>query len=317
MHMVSSSMKAPCRIVKFIYCEFDQKVKIPVSNRRAFIIPLFLCFVAVFPYSINGANILYFNQDCNVDLAGADNTCADERSNLLDIINDQQHNVTLLSGFNVNNLAQLLEDSDFLMIPDLEDRFVECDITDTTFLSVHSRELLQNYVQQGGSVLIAGSSQNIDFLNLVFQLNLGSAGVVSSGFSVKDVSEAQNTSFESCIDSIPNNDATFLINSTMPSSKRCIYGVNGSTSVAFFTIGEGSITYLGYDFNNAGPNCIVTVDVWTSCISGAAVLLAESGIMINPIPTLSEWTILILGLLFLIFGIISSKNFQYNQLFIE
>ena len=273
-----------------------------------------LILLFLLPLSSTASNILYFNQDCNVDLAGADNSCADERFTLLNILQSDGHQITLLPNFHQGDLAMLLEQHDLLMIPDLEDSFDNCDVSDVTFLSVSEKQILKSYIESGGSLLIAGSTQNIDLLNDVFGLGLISAGNVSSGFSLKNASQAQGTPYESCTDSIPNLSATFLLSSSMPAAKRCIYEKDGDAAIAFFTVGNGSITYLGYDFNDAGPGCSQSASVWSGCIVETSVIVADTGIQTITVPTLSQWGIITLFLCLMVLSVIGMKQFSISPL---
>lgn len=267
-----------------------------------------LILLFVLPLSSTGSNILFFNQDCNFDLAGADNSCSDERYTLLTILQDDGHQITLLPDFHQSNLVTLLSQHDFLMIPDLEDSFNDCNVSDINFLSASAKLILKTYIESGGSLLIAGSTQNIELLNNLFGLGLASAGNVTTGYSYKNAVQAQGTPYESCIDSISNLSATFLLNSSMPTSKRCIYENGGNAALAFFTVGSGSITYLGYDFNDAGPGCAQSASVWSGCIVETSVIVADVGINLITVPTLSQWGIIALSLLLLIFSITAIRH---------
>jgi len=257
---------------------------------------------------LEASNILYYNQDCNFDLAGADNSCSDERYNLLNIIQNDGHQVNLLTDFHQANLPTLLEQHDLLMIPDIEDAFDNCDVSDVGFINSSEKLTLKNYIESGGSLLIAGSAQNIDFLNDVFGLGLIDAGNATSGYAYKNATQAQGTPYDSCIDSIPNLSATFLVSTSMPTSKQCIYEKDGNAALAFFTVGSGSITYLGYDFNDAGPGCGQSASVWAGCIVENSVIVADSGINTVTVPTLSQWGLISLLLCLMIFATIAIKQ---------
>ena len=157
--------------------------------------------------------------------------------------------------------------------------------------------------------MITGSSNNIEFLNDVFGLSLSITQLVSSGTSAKNETEAAGTPFQSCDSSIPNVSATFLVTSSMPSSKKCIYTYNGDASIAFFSVGQGSVTYLGYDFNDSGPGCSQNVSAWVECAFSAGVEVATYGISGKPaeVPTLSEWGIFVLSLILGIIGLVALK----------
>ena len=100
----------------------------------------------------------------------------------------------------------------------------------------------------------------------------------------------------------------------MPASKRCIYEKDGDAVVAFFSVGSGSITYLGYDFNDAGPGCTQSASVWSGCIVEISVIVADDGIKTITVPTLSQWGIITLSLCLMILSIIGMKQIGINSL---
>lgn len=260
------------------------------------------------------ADILYFNQDCNTDLAGADNTCQDERFNLLNIITAAGENSTLLSSFHDPSLATKLSANDFLLIPDLED--ATCSSGMASFITTAEKLVLANYVNNGGRILIAGSPQNVNFINDIFSLSISIAPPARhGGSSLKNISAASGTPFEKCSNTIDNFSATFLINSSLPSSKQCIYEDAADASVAFFKVGSGGILYLGYDFNDAGIGCTQSMIDWVNCIFTSAIEVGEFGILGAPkeVPTMSEWNLLILMLSMLIFGIVALFQFRIKS----
>ena len=251
--------------------------------------------------SLSATDIFFFNKDCNLDLAGADNTCADERHNLLNILNASSYNITLFSDWNAPNLASDLASNDMLLIPDMEDAFTDCNVNDPNFINDLAKATIKSYVEQGGSLVLIGSSQNVNFLNSIFALNISSTTVIITGFSIKDASQSIGTPFHMCPDSIPNTNATFLLTSTIPEGKRCIYSYKDMSSVAIFSIGSGQIIYMGYDFNDAGPGCSNNGITWEGCILPSTISIGEfgpGGIPITIVPTVSEWRLIILGTLF-------------------
>jgi hypothetical protein len=265
-------------------------------------------------YSTPGADILYFNQDCNFDLIG-DETCEDERFNLLNIIIAKGHNITSLPDFHQTNLEGLLATHDFLLIPDLED-VGTCDITDPAFINSAEYTLLADYIMEGGKLVITGSSQNVAFLNTAFGLNLMNVSVASSGSSIKNTLQTDGTPLENCPDIIPNVSATFLITASMPASKNCFYSEGDNTSLALFQLGDGSIIYMGYDFFDAGPGCAQERNQWNDCVLDAVIEIAKYGQSgFKSVPTISEWGVIILSLSFVILSTTTLKTQMTNRPF--
>lgn len=268
---------------------------------------LILLLVAALQFQVRATDILFFNQDCNIDLAGADNTCQDERYNLLNLLqSNSDNNVTLLDSFNHVDFSTMLADAEALVIPDLEDSFTDCVVSSPMFINAVAQDALKKFVENGGQLIIAGSTQNVTFLNNVFGMSLSLAGTLSSGQSTKNDAEASGTQFESCPASIDNLSSTFLITSSMPSDKKCLYVSGGNGSVAYFPISSGGVLYIGFDFNDAGPGCTQNSTDWVQCMLPAAERVADSGITASTpsdIPTLSTWSLIILGICLSILGL--------------
>ena len=252
------------------------------------------------------SDILFFNQDCNFDLAGADNSCEDERYNLLNILTEQGSEIDLLQDFSQSDLQDRLEASRLLIIPELEDA-PSCGISDATFLPDAAKTIIVDYVNNGGGLYIVGSSQTVAFLNDLFDLNLSASGSTNMGVSTLNEVQASGTPFESCPPTIPNLTATSLITSSMPDNKRCIYESGSSTSVAFFQVGLGTVFYIGYDYNDTGSGCSVDASTFLDCITLGGIEEAIE-ILPDPIPTLGEWGLIILLLLISIIGLSSLRQ---------
>ena len=75
------------------------------------------CFLFIFLLTIalkkgTSSDILFFYQDCNVDIpSSADSTCRDERYNLYQTVIDLGHNITLLPDFHQADMSSLLSSS--------------------------------------------------------------------------------------------------------------------------------------------------------------------------------------------------------------
>jgi len=275
------------------------------------------CFLFIFLLTIalkkgTSSDILFFYQDCNVDIpSSADSTCRDERYNLYQTVIDLGHNITLLPDFHQADMSSLLSSSDFFMIPDIEDNFTNCNVNNPLFINADEKDMLKSYVENGGNILITGSKQNVDFLNGIFNLGLKSEDNTSSGLSTKNIAQSEGTTFQHCPDTLPNLDVTFLVSSTMPSNKRCLYEFGTFATAAYFEIGNGAISYLGFDFNDAGPSCSQNGSLWVSCLLESSIMSATTGIHLSSavtVPTLTTWCIIILGLLLINLGMIGIKS---------
>ena len=129
----------------------------------------------------------------------------------------------------------------FVVIPDLEDGRPT-----TTSLSTHISSF-QNYVQTGGTVLVAscGSSNNRRLLNEVFDWSLSSSGVCTS--VTKDHTAADELGF--------SNSPTFMTPegncidvSSLPSGAKAVYYRNGETSVWLWKSMLGRVVGLSHKF---------------------------------------------------------------------
>lgn len=226
------------------------------------------------------------------------------------IIIEDGHSVTLLDSFDHPDLATLLATHDFLLIPELEDAV--CSVSNPAFISPADSAIIRDYVEGGGKIFIAGGQRNVLLLNSLFSLSLGTPVNTTMGSSTK-TADATGTIFDNCPDTIPNTSVTFLITTTMPASKKCIYQdqTSNRASIALFNIGAGYVVYLGYDFFDSGPDCDQKTTAWTGCLidSGiAAATFGPTGIPPATIPTLSQWGLILLSISLSILGVLGLKT---------
>lgn len=269
--------------------------------------------LALASYSLRGSDILFFNQDCNSESPiFPDNSCGDERYNLIYNLRNLGHDLTYLPDFYQADLDSLLNSHEILFIPDLEDQ-VNCSLGNLAFLPEITSHTIGNYVKNGGKVLITGSSQNVAFLNEVFGLGLEHGGVISVGNSIKTESNIFGNSFELCPTSIPNEDVTFLVMNSMGSNATCIYKSNGHASLAFFNVGKGRIGFIGFDFNNTGPDCSNDENLWIQCgLPNTLTALTAVAPTPTPLPTCSEWALVILILFIMVLGIVKIQSYSLS-----
>ena len=259
---------------------------------------------------VRAVDILFFNQDCNLESPMMpDSSCGDERYNLSRILENLGHNLTILTDFHQANLADLLAANDIFFIPDIEDQ-IHCNPMNLTFLPASAKTDISDYVEGGGRLIVSGSAQGVFLLNELFNLSLGHEGNTSMGLSTKNEAQAIGTTYESCPSTIPNLDVTFLITSSMPPDKKCIYESGGHTSLALFNVGAGEVAFLGFDFNDSGPGCTNDGTPWLSCGLESAISTFIPPPSPPSVPTLSQWSLYILGLICLIVGTVSIRSTQ-------
>lgn len=116
---------------------------------------------------------------------------------------------------------------------------------------VATRQALQNFVVNGGLLVIHGAYYPGAFLNDVFGLSLA---VQFGGGPFPRTPDAAGTAFADTPSSIPANSSTYtLLPQSLSLGARHAYGTSNTTAVASIPIGSGRIVWLGYDWSNARP----------------------------------------------------------------
>ncbi len=191
--------------------------------------------------SANAANVALFNDTTYVGNA--------ESSNLHAVLLSQGHTVFTFTDESASGIASALEGRSSLIIPDLAGG------TDLhTALSPSAREVIRQYVENGGGFVISGRAAGDEataLVNTVFNFELTESAI---GSPAARNQTAASTEFAGQPDTLPANNTTAGIDiGAFPSSGNQIYVSPAHVHVGVLYRGLGSITYLGWDWNNSNP----------------------------------------------------------------
>ncbi|MEL6863099.1 MAG: hypothetical protein AAFP19_01715, partial [Bacteroidota bacterium] len=199
-------------------------------------------------------------------------SCFNEYPNTLATYQELGFNPTIISDISPTDLAAGLIGQDVLVIPETESGNFAND------LSPAAATIIQDFVASGNGLIMHGSggaSTGNENLNAIFGFNISYGGGTTSGVSTLNTVQAQGTSFEGCVPTIPNLNAVYLLTGSLPADTKCIYERNSTqTSVALIPFGSGEIAYLGWDWFNGGPGCGFDGSDWETILQKAVMEVA-------------------------------------------
>ena len=187
------------------------------------------------------ANVALFNDTTYVGNA--------EASNLQAVLQSQGHTVFTFTDESAAGIASALEGRSALIIPDLAGG------TDLAgALPPSARETIRGFVENGGGFVISGRGSGDEaatLINLLFNFELTESFIGLPGARTE---AAVGTEFATGPDAVaPNNTVTGIDLPTLPAGAKAIYTSAAHAHVAVLYRGLGSITYLGWDWNNSNP----------------------------------------------------------------
>jgi hypothetical protein len=251
---------------------------------------LVICLSMVVPTGF-AADVALFNNDTYVDWLPVDSSSS-EASNLYDTLLSQGHGVTTFDGITAADWATATAGKDVLAIPELENGDLNA------ALDAAARTAIASYVQGGGVLWVFGSSADnaYDLLNSIFFCCI-SGGADDAPYPLNN-SDAIGTPFEGGPVSLPyNDDTTGIVSSSLPPGSKVIYEAASGPAdsiVSLIPEGSGWIVFFGYDWYNAAP---------TGSYDGGWLEVLDRGTELGTapepksIPTLSEWSMLLLVLM--------------------
>lgn len=152
-------------------------------------------------------------------------------------------------------LMASLPERNFIVIPELENG--------VPTLSRADRSTLSEWVAGGGQIVFGGDTDVPTILNSIFgwTVNTASCGIGKSQ-RVIDSSFMGWRATTALPAELPDASAVRCIG-RLPTSRNTVYGFSGSSaaSVAYFSVGSGSVVYLGFDFYTAD------VTAWESLLT--------------------------------------------------
>lgn len=117
--------------------------------------------------------------------------------------------------------------------------------------------VIKDFVQGGGTLVLAGGQSHLTWVNTTFGFTLGGANGYYERHTMPKANGADGTPFEGGPASIlSNSDVDLLDAGALPPNTALAYlGPDGDTdaSVAVIPSGAGRIVYLGWDFYDAAP----------------------------------------------------------------
>ena len=149
---------------------------------------------------------------------------------------------------------------------------------------------ISDFVEGGGTFVVMGDplGESVSLLNQVFGLSLVATNEASRATSTIDADNAANTLFADNTGTLPGpSGVEFMIDpASLPGNAEIIYSAGDQgASVVTFTIGEGQVTYLAFDWFRAAPVGGTEVGDWNEVLQdalstgsnfGAASLSAQS-----------------------------------------
>ncbi|MDQ3935838.1 MAG: hypothetical protein M3340_14535 [Actinomycetota bacterium] len=187
------------------------------------------------------ANVALFNDTTYVGNA--------ESSNVQSVLQSQGHTVFTFTDESPDGIRTALDGRSALVIPDLAGG------TDLhTALSGTARQVIREFVENGGGFVVNGRAAGDEatkLVNTLFNFDLAETAV---GDPAAKSQSAAGTEFAAGPDTLPANNTTSGIDlPTMPAGSNSTYVTPGQAVVAILYRGLGSITYLGWDWNNSNP----------------------------------------------------------------
>lgn len=185
------------------------------------------------------ADIVVFDNASYVDTSG---TSSSESDNTQATLAGAGHTVTTFTGTDAASVTTALTGVDAIVIPEME--------RGTWIPSADVTALLQDFVDDGGTLVIHGYGNPAAFLNSVFGFSVTSGSGAGPYAKTADATGA----FATAPASLPwNNGTQGLSIGSLPAGSKVFYG-DGSTGVMIeIPYGSGSILFAGWDWYNAAP----------------------------------------------------------------
>lgn len=187
-----------------------------------------------------GANVALFNDTTYVGNP--------ESANMQAVLQSQGHTVFTFTDESAEGLRTALDGRSSLVIPELANADLH------TALAPSAREVIRQFVENGGGIVISGRGSGdraANLINTLFNFELTESFI---GLPASRAATAAGTEFAAGPDSLPsNNTVTGIDIGTFPASGNQIYTSAGHVHVGVLHRGLGSITYLGWDWNNSNP----------------------------------------------------------------
>lgn len=259
------------------------------------------------PVVLSAQNVLLFGDPTYVDMGSG---CSDEGGNIMRYLDDEGTTYSTISSLSA--LSGSLGSADLLIIPSIANDELHTNLSPAVISD------LQNFVNSGKKILIFGGtifstagSQADDIINTIFGMSLSTTAGFTSGSTQKNMTDASGTCFESLPSDLAIIGATHLIESSLPAGSACYFkrtvGPSSEVSLATIPYGLGEVFYFGWDYNEGGPGCSQENADWNGALS-CYISMSRPADVPDPIPTLSQWGLIILGLSILTMGMVAVRQ---------
>jgi Ca2+-binding RTX toxin-like protein len=194
------------------------------------------------PALASAATVAVFDDPNYVDTAGG---AGAESDNIQASIAARGHTVRAFTGITAGDFSFALAGARVLVIPEQEIDELAPDLSGD---AVH---IIRSYVASGGGLIITNNSGAFaaSFLNRVFGIAVTEGS--GPGTTTKQAAAA-GTTFASGPGTLPDNDGTNFLTG-LPAGAASMYANGANSSVVAFTVGNGTIVFLGWDWFNSDP----------------------------------------------------------------
>ncbi len=168
---------------------------------------------------------------------------------------------------------------------------------------------IQEFVNDGGKVIVMNST------SVLFDI----FGFTITGGDDDDDDDDDDDSIDiitgsttgtcyetSGVSSLSFNNATDVLESMLPDGSICYYKDGDRAGVASIPYGDGSVCFLGWDWYYCdSEDTDEEKDAWDTVLG---CMIQEAGVQAEPIPTMGQWSILILSLCITIVGVLKARK---------
>jgi hypothetical protein len=200
------------------------------------------------PALASAATVAVFDNQAYVDTTSLGLGDA-ESDNLQASLTAKGHTVRTFTGITAANFSAGLAGAKVLVIPEREVAALTPDLSGD---AVH---IIRGFVASGGGLILGGDwaggggTDSAAFLDRVFGILVTEGG--SPGTATKQANAA-GTAFFNGPASLPDLSGTNYLTG-LPAGAASIYANGANSSVAAFTVGNGTIVYLGWDWFDSNP----------------------------------------------------------------
>jgi Ca2+-binding RTX toxin-like protein len=229
------------------------------------------------PALASAATVAVFDDPAYVD---SDNLATSESDNIQASITAKGHTVRAFTGIDAADFSFALAGARVLVIPEQENQELAPDLSGD---AVH---IIRGFVASGGGLIMSDNTGLFaaSFLDRVFGISVTQGS--GPGTTTKQAAAA-GTSFAGGPGTLPNNNGTDFLTG-LPAGAASIYANGANSSVVAFTVGNGTIVFLGWDWFRSDPP-VLPVDGgqnggWQGVLGRALTEVAGTGCNITGSP---------------------------------